>query len=608
MLVQSMVLSCLFTPALGAVLARFFRKQAGFLVILGMGVSFWMGLSLFYYIAFDNALDLYQYTWGQYGPYAIHFGFWLDTLSLLMVLVVSGIAFLVGIYSLGYMKDDPNQHLFFSYIGFFVFAMLWLVLSSNLLQLFFGWEGVGLASYLLIGFWTEKEKASYASLKAFLLNRVGDMGLLFAMALILLHLGTLDYLGILSKGNMMMPFWGLRVIDWVCMGLFLACMAKSAQMPLHLWLPDSMVGPTPISALIHAATMVTAGVFLLARFSYLIEQSIIVDQIIVIIGGLTAILMGMVASTEHNIKRIIAYSTISQLGNMVVICGLSGYVFSIYHLVTHAIFKALLFLTAGAIIMAMDGEEDIRDMGNFRSHLTIHMGMLIGLASMVAIPPLGGFFSKDAILMLAKSTSLPVYYFIVFGSFLTALYSVRLYYQLFWVKKSSVLKPLPVSMLGVLWVLVCLSLIGGWMMQGIMPILTKVIYTHQPVDEIVELLNQPVLFIYYGIQGLAFWVTLLTLLIYPWLSLDVKKYRMYKVIKSGYGLEKGLEYLVFYYGLVSHVFAFWVERAIDFVCVYGASCWVFLLGRRFQLCTTGKLYHYIGMVVFAVMVFLLGRL
>ncbi len=359
-----------------------------------------------------------------------------------MMVVVTFVSLMVHIYTIGYMADDPGYSRFFGYIALFTFAMLMLVMSNNFLQLFFGWEGVGLVSYLLIGFWYERESAIRANLKAFLVNRVGDFGFILGIAAVLVLFGTLDYAEVFQAAPSARDatLGGLGT-DWhaitvICLLLFVGAMGKSAQVPLHVWLPDSMEGPTPISALIHAATMVTAGIFLVARMSPLYEMSVVASTSVLIVGALTALLMAFVAVVQTDIKRVVAYSTLSQLGYMTVALGVSAYSVAIFHLATHAFFKALLFLAAGSVIIAMHHEQDMRRMGGLRRLMPVtYLTCLIGSLALAGIPPFAGFFSKDAIIEAVHHSNMPgagfAYFAVLLGVVLTAFYSFRLVFMAF---------------------------------------------------------------------------------------------------------------------------------------------------------------------------------
>ncbi|MDP3560253.1 MAG: NADH-quinone oxidoreductase subunit L [Legionellaceae bacterium] len=384
-------------------------------------------------------IDLNWYTWAsgaEVFPYAFHIGFLVDHLTVIMMLVVTFVSLLVHIYSIGYMHEDPGYARFFSYISLFTFMMLMLVTANNFLQLFFGWEGVGLVSYLLIGFWYHKESALAGSLKAFLVNRVGDFGFILGIGLLLATVGSLDYATVFQQATqlstMTVPWLttSLSAASLICWLLFVGAMGKSAQIPLHVWLPESMEGPTPISALIHAATMVTAGVFMVARLSPVMEYCPDVLNGILIIGATGALFTGLLALVMDDIKRVVAYSTLSQLGYMMVAMGASAYSAGIFHLMTHACFKALLFLAAGSVIMGMHHEQDMKKMGGLWRKMPItYICFLIGNLALCAIPPFAGFYSKDTIIEAAQASHLPAahyaYYCVALGAMVTALYSFR---------------------------------------------------------------------------------------------------------------------------------------------------------------------------------------
>jgi NADH-quinone oxidoreductase subunit L len=361
-----------------------------------------------------------------------------DKLSVTMMCVVTFVSWMIHIYTIGYMHDDPGYQRFFSYISLFTFGMLMLVMSNNFMQLFFGWEAVGLVSYLLIGFWFKRESAIRANLKAFLVNRVGDLGFLLGIAAVLLYFGTLDFVDVFNKApsiaNQTMGDWSVMTV--ICILLFIGAMGKSAQVPLHVWLPDSMEGPTPISALIHAATMVTAGIFMVARMSPLYELSETALSFVLVIGAITALFMGFLGLVQNDIKRVIAYSTLSQLGYMTVALGASAYAAAIFHLVTHAFFKALLFLSAGSVIIGMHHEQDMRKMGGLYRYMPITwMTTLIGSLALIGFPGMSGFFSKDAIIEAVAESHIAgsgfAYLAVLSGVFVTALYSFRLFFMVF---------------------------------------------------------------------------------------------------------------------------------------------------------------------------------
>ncbi|ODU31721.1 MAG: NADH-quinone oxidoreductase subunit L [Thiobacillus sp. SCN 62-729] len=383
------------------------------------------------------------YTWMTLGDLRFEVGFLVDALTAMMMLVVSFVSLMVHVYTIGYMHDDPGYQRFFSYISLFTFSMLMLVMSNNFLQLFFGWEAVGLVSYLLIGFWYTKETAIYANLKAFLVNRVGDFGFILGIGLVLAHFGSLDYATVFAKAPSLasetITLW--PDTPWMLMSvigilLFIGAMGKSAQFPLHVWLPDSMEGPTPISALIHAATMVTAGIFMVARMSPLYELSDTALSFIMVIGAITALFMGFLGMVQNDIKRVVAYSTLSQLGYMTVALGASAYSVAVFHLMTHAFFKALLFLAAGSVIIAMHHNQDIRYMGGLKKYMPITwVTSLIGSLALIGTPFLSGFYSKESIIEAAKISHLPgagfAYFAVLAGVFVTAFYSFRMYFLVF---------------------------------------------------------------------------------------------------------------------------------------------------------------------------------
>ncbi|MCP4829969.1 MAG: NADH-quinone oxidoreductase subunit L [Proteobacteria bacterium] len=437
-------LLCLFAAIISGLLGpRIGRVNAHRAAIGGVGLAFILSSIVAIDVYFGNTFNGTVYTWATSGDVRFEVGFLIDPLSAVMMVVVTFVSLMVHIYTIGYMAEDPGYTRFFGYIALFTFAMLMLVMSNNFLQLFFGWEGVGLVSYLLIGFWYERESAIRANLKAFLVNRVGDFGFLLGIGAVLALFGSLDYATVFAAAP---SSEGLSLVDpfgnewhWItviCLLLFVGAMGKSAQVPLHVWLPDSMEGPTPISALIHAATMVTAGIFLIARMSPLFELSRTALSVVLIIGALTALLMALVALVQTDIKRVVAYSTLSQLGYMTVALGASAYSVAIFHLATHAFFKALLFLAAGSVIIAMHHEQDMRRMGGLRKSMPItYLTCVIGSLALAGVPPFAGFFSKDAIIEAVHHSTTPgagfAYVAVLVGVVLTAFYSFRLVFMTF---------------------------------------------------------------------------------------------------------------------------------------------------------------------------------
>jgi NADH-quinone oxidoreductase subunit L len=423
-------------PLAGAIVAGLFGKAIGRawshrVTILGVLVSFLLSVFIFMDVLKGNSWNGTIYTWATMGDTPLQIGFLIDRLTVLMMIVVTFVSLMVHVYTIGYMAEDPGYQRFFSYISLFTFSMLMLVMSNNFLQLFFGWEAVGLVSYLLIGFWYTRPTAIYANLKAFLVNRVGDFGFLLGIGLILAQFGSLDYAAVFSFANA-----DSSQITLICVLLFVGAMGKSAQFPLHVWLPDSMEGPTPISALIHAATMVTAGIFMVARMSPLFELSETARSVVLVIGAITALFMGLVALTQFDIKRVVAYSTLSQLGYMTVALGASAYSAAMFHLMTHAFFKAVLFLAAGSVIIAMHHEQDMRRMGGLKKFMPwTYWTLLIGAIASAGIPPFAGFYSKDAIIEATQHAQLPgagfAYLCVLSCVFVTAAYTFRLVFMAF---------------------------------------------------------------------------------------------------------------------------------------------------------------------------------
>jgi NADH-quinone oxidoreductase subunit L len=445
---QTLYLLVPLAPLFGAIVAGLFGKLVGrtgahVVTIAGVAISFLASLIVFQDVLAGNAFNGTVYTWMALGELRLEVGFLIDPLSAMMMLVVTFVSLMVHIYTIGYMHDDAGYQRFFSYISLFTFSMLMLVMSNNFLQLFFGWEAVGLVSYLLIGFWYTRESAIYANLKAFLVNRVGDFGFILGIGLVLAYFGSLDYATVFARAPSLahqtitlLPDTPWLVMTVIGILLFIGAMGKSAQFPLHVWLPDSMEGPTPISALIHAATMVTAGIFMVARMSPLYELSDVALSFIMIIGAITAFFMGLLGIVQNDIKRVVAYSTLSQLGYMTVALGASAYSIAVFHLMTHAFFKALLFLAAGSVIIAMHHNQDIRYMGGLKKYMPITwVTSLIGSLALIGTPFLSGFYSKESIIEAAKLSHLPgaqiAYWAVLAGVFVTAFYSFRMYFLVF---------------------------------------------------------------------------------------------------------------------------------------------------------------------------------
>ena len=450
MSIETVLLLIPLLPLVGSALSGLLRNQVGragahWITILAVAGSTALSIYVAWQLFFNGLpnMDYTVYTWAVTDGIRFQVGFLLDSLTALMMVVVTSVSLMVHIYTIGYMHDDPGYQRFFSYINLFTFAMLMLVMANNFMQLFFGWEAVGLVSYLLIGFWFGRESAVQANLKAFLVNRVGDVTFVVGIGAVLVFFGSLDYATVFAgvpevEGTTIALFGQTEVLATtvICLALFFGAMAKSAQVPLHVWLPDSMEGPTPISALIHAATMVTAGIFMVARLSPIFETSEVALSFILVIGGITALFMGLVGIVQNDIKRVIAYSTVSQLGYMTVALGASAYSAAIFHLATHAFFKALLFLAAGSVIIALHHEQDMRKMGGLSKYMSITaITAWVGSLALIGFPFLSGFFSKEMIIEAVGLADRPgagfAHFAVYAGVFVTALYTFRMLYLTF---------------------------------------------------------------------------------------------------------------------------------------------------------------------------------
>jgi len=445
---QSLYLVVPLAPLVGAIVAGLFGKAIGrtgahIVTILGVAIAFVASFLIFQDVEAGNTFNGTVYTWATSGSLTLEVGFLIDELTVMMMLVVTFVSLMVHIYTIGYMHEDPGYQRFFSYISLFTFSMLMLVMSNNFLQLFFGWEAVGLVSYLLIGFWYTKPTAIFANMKAFLVNRVGDFGFLLGIGLVAAYTGSLNYAEVFAQADALaaktielFPGTPWLLISVICICLFIGAMGKSAQVPLHVWLPDSMEGPTPISALIHAATMVTAGIFMVARMSPLFELSDAALSFVLVIGATTALFMGFLGIIQNDIKRVVAYSTLSQLGYMTVALGVSAYSAAVFHLMTHAFFKALLFLGAGSVIIGMHHDQDMRNMGGLWKYMPITwITSLVGSLALIGFPFLSGFYSKDSIIEAVQLSHIPgagyAYFCVIAGVFVTAFYSFRMYFLVF---------------------------------------------------------------------------------------------------------------------------------------------------------------------------------
>jgi NADH-quinone oxidoreductase subunit L len=454
---QNLLLTVPLAPLAGALIAGLAGKWVGqrgahFFTILGVFIAFVCSAVVLSQVAAGARFNATVYEWMVVGKLVMEVGFLVDGLTAMMMVVVTFVSLMVHIYTIGYMEGDPGYQRFFSYISLFTFSMLMLVMSNNFLQLFFGWEAVGLVSYLLIGFWFKKPTAIFANMKAFLVNRVGDFGFILGIGLIVAYGGTLNYGEAFAKApelaKLTFPGTDWMLITVACICLFIGAMGKSAQFPLHVWLPDSMEGPTPISALIHAATMVTAGIFMVARMSPLFELSDTALNFVLVIGAITALFMGFLGIIQNDIKRVVAYSTLSQLGYMTVALGASAYSVAVFHLMTHAFFKALLFLAAGSVIIGMHHDQDIRNMGGLRKHMPLTwITALLGSLALIGTPLFAGFYSKDSIILAVEASNLPGSHFAAFaviaGVFVTAFYSFRMYFLVFHGEERFHHKPFP---------------------------------------------------------------------------------------------------------------------------------------------------------------------
>ncbi len=650
--IQSVVLIILLAPLLGSLIAGLFAKKIGCkgaqsVTILGVFIAFLASLWVGKWMLIDQ-LPAYEgilYTWGTAGHFSFDVGFLVDRLSSVMIITVTFISLLVHIYSIGYMHGDPGFQRFFCYMSLFTFSMLALVLSNNFLLMFFGWEGVGLVSYLLIGFWFEKESAVHGSLKAFLVNRVGDLGFLLGLGAILTFAGSLNYTPVFEQASQLasMTFSIIPGVEWslvtvICLLLFIGAMGKSAQIPLHVWLPESMEGPTPISALIHAATMVTAGVYMVARVSPLFELSPVALSVVLIVGATGALFLGILGVVQSDIKRVIAYSTMSQLGYMMAANGVSAFSAGIFHLMTHAVFKALLFLAAGSVIMAMHHEQDMRVMGGLYRRIPItYVTFLIGGLALAALPPFSGFYSKDAIIDAVRLASIPgsdyAYACLLLGAFVTALYTFRALFMTFHgtprMSKEAYhhAKESPKVVTFPLMILAFFSIITGLILAK--PMLYSV---HPLLGNSVEVLPQyDVLAImkdhFHGVWHLAahalttatFWVTIsgvvtawLGYLVFPKVPavLAERFPRLYTVLIEKYGFDR-LNDLVFVNGgeKLSH-FLYRVTdmKIIDQFFVNGSGIRMEKLAGRVRRIQSGYLYHYalvmvLGLVSLLIWVF-----
>ncbi|MDP9009705.1 MAG: NADH-quinone oxidoreductase subunit L [Pseudomonadota bacterium] len=631
---QSIYLTIVLAPLIACIIAGLFGKAIGrvgahSITILGVAISCGLSLYVLYRMVFEG-LGPYNgtvYTWLVSDGLQLNVGFLVDNLSAMMMAVVTFVSLMVHIYTIGYMADDDGYQRFFSYISLFTFSMLMLVMANNFLQLFFGWEAVGVVSYLLIGFWYKRPTANFASLKAFLVNRVGDFGFVLGIAAVLRYTGSLDYATVFSHADQIAaaPIHITGTIAWsaitfTCICLFIGAMGKSAQVPLHIWLPDSMEGPTPISALIHAATMVTAGIFMVARMSPLFELSDTALSFVLIIGSTTAFFMGLIGIVANDIKRVVAYSTLSQLGYMTVALGVSAYSAGIFHLMTHAFFKALLFLAAGSVIIAMHHEQDMRKMGGLRKYMPItYWTCLVGCLALIGFPGTSGFFSKDSLIEAVGAShrlgSGYAYFCVVSGVFITALYTFRMFIMTFLGKERMdhhtqehlhespwvvtvplILLAIPSALIG--WFTVKPMLFGNFFEGAI-----YVAPANNVLEHIGEEFHGPGAFILTALTHLPVWLAglgvLTAYLFFLWRpaladAAEARSKWLYTILVDKFGFDWFNEHVIMAGArrLGGGLWRFGDQIVIDEGLVNGSARTVGWLGSVMRYAQSGYLYHY----------------
>jgi len=629
-------------PLAGALVAglggrRIGRAGAHWVTIIGVAISFAASCLIFLDVLDGAVFNGPVYTWLVSDGTPFEIGFLIDRLSALMMVVVTFVSLMVHVYTVGYMADDPGYQRFFAYIALFTFSMLMLVMANNFLQLFFGWEAVGLVSYLLIGFWYTRPSAIYANLKAFLVNRVGDFGFLLAIALVLAHFGTLDYAAVFSRAPAMaevaieiFPGAPWLLVSVVCICLFVGAMGKSAQFPLHVWLPDSMEGPTPISALIHAATMVTAGIFMVARMSPLFELSQTALSFVLVIGGITAFFMALIAVVQYDIKRVVAYSTLSQLGYMTVALGASAYSTAIFHLMTHAFFKALLFLGAGSVIIALHHEQDMRKMGGLRKYMPwTYATVLIGAIASAGVPGFAGFFSKDAIIEAVHLSKTPgagfAWLAVTACVFVTAFYTFRLVFYAFHGKErfethdhapheSPAVVTLPLLLLAIP------SICAGWVIG---PVLyggyfgnsISIAPSHPGLREMAEEFHGVLPMMAHAVKTIPFWLTVAGIaaawylyILRPGLHVKLRQKAgvLVTILEEKYGFDRFNDW--FFAGgarkFGSALWRFGDVTVIDGLMVNGSARLVGWFAGVVRLVQSGFIYHYAFFMIIGVSVLL----
>lgn len=643
-------------PLAGSIVAGLFgrwvgRRGAHTVTILGVLVAFLASVAIYFDVKAGNTFNGPLYVWGTSDGLSFQVGFLIDPLTVMMMLVVTFVSLMVHIYTIGYMADDPGYTRFFSYISLFTFSMLMLVMANNFLQLFFGWEAVGLVSYLLIGFWYTRPSAIYANLKAFLVNRVGDFGFLLGIGLVAAYAGSLDYTEVFAKAEHLAGLTetvtGWPLVTAICIALFVGAMGKSAQVPLHVWLPDSMEGPTPISALIHAATMVTAGIFMVARMSPLFELSDTALSFVLIIGATTALFMGFLGIVQNDIKRVVAYSTLSQLGYMTVALGASAYSAAVFHLMTHAFFKALLFLAAGSVIIGMHHDQDMRNMGGLRKYMPITwITALIGSLALIGTPFFSGFYSKDTIIEAVAEANVfgagYAYFCVLAGVFVTAFYTFRMYFLVFHGKErfgkahhgheahghdehhglapgekpheSPPVVTVPLVLLAIPSVVIGYftiepMLYGGWFGDAIRVLTEK----HPAMEKLAEEFHGPLAMALHGFTAAPFWLALAGVVL-AWFCYLVRPqvpeffartFRpIYVLLENKYYFDRFNE-VVFAGGarlLGRFLWQIGDRTIIDGAVVNGSAAMVGEIAGSARSLQTGRLYHYafamiVGMVV-----------
>src|SRR6266540_3776694 len=627
---KELALIVAFAPLLGAIVAGLFggrigRAGAHSVTIFAVLLSFLCSCWIFFDVLQGHSFNGTVYTWLTSGGTRFEIGFLIDRLSALMMVVVTFVSLMVHVYTIGYMAEDPGYQRFFAYISLFTFSMLMLVMANNFVQLFFGWEAVGLLSYLLIGFWYTRESAIYAGLKAFLVNRVGDFGFVLGIALILASFGTLDYAVVFSQAPSQASLMTL-----VCILLFIGAMGKSAQFPLHVWLPDSMEGPTPISALIHAATMVTAGIFMVARMSPLFELSETALALVLLIGGITAFFMALIAIVQYDIKRVVAYSTLSQLGYMTVALGASAYSAAIFHLMTHAFFKALLFLGAGSVIIALHHEQDMRKMGGLWKHMPWTYGtVLIGAIASAGVPGFAGFFSKDAIIEAVHLSRTPgagfAWLAVTACVFVTAFYTFRLVFYAFHGRarfethdhaphESPAVVTLPLVLLAIP------SICAGWVIG---PVLyggyfgesISIAPSHPGLREMAGEFHGVVPMMAHAVQTIPFWLTVAGIgaawylyILKPELHVKLRKKAgvLVTILEEKYGFDRFNDW--FFAGgarkFGSGLWRFGDVTVIDGLMVNGSARFIGWFAGVVRLIQSGFIYHYAFFMIIGVSVLL----